>query len=236
MKKKKLIIVGGQGSGVMAMSVFQDINAVTNEWDIEGYLNDIRNPGEMLGNHKVLGPTEAVVDYVKRGYYIHYTLIYNAKQKEQRVKKLKEMNIPEEAHATGIHPLAYVNPTSKVGYGVLMMAFASTSVEVNIGNMVHVYGRGYMAHNAVIGDYSTITAGSIVGARVKLGEGVHVGLNATIKEDLKIGKYSLIGMAANVLKDVGERKKIVGNPGRELDTPLIKKIYHHHETIHMGNG
>ena len=52
--KKKLLIVGGHGSGEIAISVFEDVNRVTEEWDIVGYLSDIREPGQYLGKHKVI--------------------------------------------------------------------------------------------------------------------------------------------------------------------------------------
>ena len=31
--KKRLLIVGGHGSGEITMSIFEDINVITNEWD-----------------------------------------------------------------------------------------------------------------------------------------------------------------------------------------------------------
>ena len=51
--KKRLLIVGGHGSGEITMSIFEDINVITNEWDIAGYLTDIREPGQKLGKHIV---------------------------------------------------------------------------------------------------------------------------------------------------------------------------------------
>ena len=69
--KKKLLIVGGYGSGEIAMSIFEDKNIVSNEWDLQGYLTDIANPGQKLGKHSIIGSTEEIADYVEKGYYIH---------------------------------------------------------------------------------------------------------------------------------------------------------------------
>lgn len=214
--KKPLLIVGGHGSGEIAMSVFQEMNAITNEWEILGFLNDIIEPGSMLGKYKVLGPSEAVKDYVNKGYFIHYALHFNAKHKEQRVKKLIEIEIPLEAHATGIHPRAYLDPSTKIGHGTLICAQACTSFGPNIGNFIHIYTNGFIGHDSIIKDFATIAAHSVVSARVTIGEGAHIGLNSTICEDLKIGKYSIIGMGSVVTKNVEDYSIYVGNPAQFL--------------------
>jgi len=91
--------LGGKGSGQIAMSIFEEVNKITQEWEIEGYLNDIVKVGEFFSKYKVLGTSDEVIDFVNRGYYIHYTLHFNAKNKYKRANKFKSFNIPLEAHA-----------------------------------------------------------------------------------------------------------------------------------------
>ncbi|MFC0876844.1 hypothetical protein ACE01N_09625 [Saccharicrinis sp. FJH2] len=214
---KDLIIVGGYGSGEIAAQVFCDINNVKKTWNIVGYLNDIINPGDYLGKHKVVGATNEIQYFIDKGYYIHYTLHYNAKHKLERTKKLKGLKIPEEQLATGIHPLAYVNPESTIGNGVLMLPYSSTSVGVEVQNNVHIYAYGFLGHDSKVRQYSTITAKSIVGGRVIIGEGAHVGLNSSIREDVKIGEYAIIGMGSIVLKNVASHSVVVGNPAKQIN-------------------
>lgn len=214
--KKRLLVIGGQGSGEIAMSVFEAANEVSKEWIIEGYLNDIRMPGEKLGKHKVVGGSEQIMDFVNKGYHIHYTLHFNAKNKYERVTKFKKLNIPIEANASAVHPLAYLNPSTKVGFGVIFLPFSATSFGAHIGNFIHVYTNGFIGHDSIIDDFSTITAHSIVGGRVQINEGAHIGLNSSIKEDISIGKYAIIGMGAVVTKDVPDKAIVVGNPAKIL--------------------
>ncbi len=84
--KKRLLVVGGRGSGEIAMSVFDEMNRVSDEWILEGFLTDILPPGEMLGRFPVKGGSAEVVDWVDRGYYIHYALHLNAQAKRSRVE------------------------------------------------------------------------------------------------------------------------------------------------------
>ena len=214
--KKRLVIAGGKGSGEIAMSVFEAVNDVTGEWRIEGYLNDIVEVGGYLGNHKVVGTSDEVKDFVDKGYYIHYTFHFNAKMKKERVEKFKSFNIPLEANATAIHPRAYINPSTKIGYGVMICPLVATSSGPEIGNFVHIYSGALIGHDAVIHDYATIAAHSVVGARTHVREGAHIGLNSCMKEDVEVDEYSIVGMGAVVTKSVGDNSVVVGNPANVL--------------------
>lgn len=218
--KKRLIIVGAHGSGEIAMTVFEDINQKTGEWEIAGFINDVVPQGEYLGKHKVIGSTASIADFVNRGYYIHYTYHFNAKKKHERVADLEKLNLPIEAHATGIHPLAYVNPTSKIGYGSLMLPNAATSAYSEVRNFVHVYTNGFIGHNTIVDDYATVAAHGILGARIHIDKGAHVGLNSTVREDIRVGCYAIVGMGAVVVKNVDDYAVVAGNPAK-----FIKSLY-----------
>jgi acetyltransferase EpsM len=214
--KKRVVIVGGKGSGEMAASVFEAASAVTGEWVIAGFLTDIKKAGESLGKYPVLGGTAEIADFVGKGYFIHYTLHCTSKDKFERVEKFKKLGIPLEALASAVHPRACLDPSTKLGYGILISALAAASVGVEIGNFVHAYPHSYIAHEAVVGDFVTLTAHAIVGARVIVGEGAQLGLHSAIREDVRVGSYAVVGMGSVVLKDVEERSVVAGNPARAI--------------------
>jgi acetyltransferase EpsM len=214
--KKRVLIVGGKGSGEMAASVFEAVNVLTDEWTIAGFLSDIKPPGEFIGKYPVLGGTDEIVDFVRQGYFIHYTLHCTSKDKLERVEKFKKLGVPPEALASAVHPRACLDPSTKLGHGVLISPLAATSVRVEIGNCVHAYPHSYIAHEAVVGDFATLTAHAIVGARVIVGEGAQLGLGSAIREDVKVGRYALIGMGSVVLEDIPDNSIVVGNPARSI--------------------
>ena len=214
--KQRLVVVGGRGSGEIAMSMFEAANEVDEAWVLEGFLSDIGDPGDLLGRHPIVGGTDEVEDFVQRGYHIHYALHLNAKQKSVRVEKLRSLRIPPEAHASAIHPLAHLDPSTDVGIGIIACPFAATSAGAQIGSFVHVYTGGFVGHDASVGDYATVAAQSIVGGRVEMGEGVHLGLNSSIREDVRIGEYAIIGMGSVVLHEVAPFEIVAGNPARVI--------------------
>ena len=214
--KKRLLIVGGVGGGEIASAVFADMNIVKDEWQIEGYLNDVVNPGGYFGKYKVLGGSNEIMDYVNKGYYIHYALHFNAKYKHDRVEAFRKLKIPIEAHASAIHPSAYIMEGTKIGYGVLIAPNVITSFGAMIGNFVHCYSGCFIGHDSRIHDFSTITARSVVGARINIKEGAHIGLNSVIREDLTVGKYAIVGMGAVLTKSVKDYDIVVGNPAKPI--------------------
>lgn len=215
-QKNRVLIVGGPGSGEMAASVFEAVAQVSGEWIVEGFLNDVVPPGERIGRYRVVGTMDEMADFVGKGYYIHYTLHCTSKDKFERVERFKKLQIPLEAMATAVHPKAYLDPSTKIGKGVLISPFMATSTNVNIGNFVHAYAHSYFAHDSVIEDFVTITAHSVIGARVHVGEGSQIGLNSTIREDVKIGKFVLVGMGSVVIDHVDASNVVVGNPAKKL--------------------
>lgn len=214
--KPPLVIVGGHGSGEIAMSVFEAANEVCEQWQIAGFLSDVCPPGERLGRHPVLGATAEVEDFAARGYLIHYTLHLNAKKKHERVERLRSLRLPPEAHASAIHPRAHLEPSTEVGRGVVVCAQAATSFGVRLGGFIHLYTNSFVGHDTAVADYATLAAHSVLGARVRAGEGCHVGLNSSVREEVSLGEYSIVGMGAVVLDDVGPFEIVGGNPARLL--------------------
>jgi acetyltransferase-like isoleucine patch superfamily enzyme len=51
---------------------------------------------------------------------------------------------------------------------------------------------------------------------MNIGDGVHIGLNATTRENITIGKNATLGMGSVLTKNIGENEIWVGNPARFL--------------------
>jgi len=211
---KKLIIIGGFGNGTVVHSTVEDINAVHPQWDVIGFLNDRET--EPINGVPVLGKIEkSIVDEFLKDSDIHffYTLI-SVKMNHKFLWKLNQLEIPLHRFATIIHPTAVVSKSANIGYGTSIQPFVSVGPNVTIGNHVQIYAHALVGHGAHLDDYSYVANNACIGADVHLLEGAYLGTNATTLEFITLGKWSITGLGAVVLKDVPDFAKVVGNPSR----------------------
>jgi len=102
-----------------------------------------------------------------------------------------------------ISKYAYVSPSAKLGWGVVIHHHAVVNAE------------------AVIGEYCTINTGAIVEHGVTIGNLTHIAPGAIILGDAKIGEQCFIG--AGVVVPPGrevEANTILGMKGQEYETLL----------------
>jgi UDP-3-O-[3-hydroxymyristoyl] glucosamine N-acyltransferase LpxD len=88
--------------------------------------------------------------------------------------------------------------------------FTTIGKGTKVDNLIHV------AHNVRIGENCALAAGVILGGSVVLGDRVFVGINATIKPEVKVGDDAMIAMGAVVIKDVAKGEIVAGNPAKFL--------------------
>ena len=59
----------------------------------------------------------------------------------------------------------------------------------------------------------------------ELGDNVYIGVSANVREQVKIGRYTIVSMAAAVFKDVGEEQIVMGNPARVIARNEKKLVF-----------
>ena len=213
---KKLIIIGGYGNGTVVQSTVEDINSINKEWNILGFLNDREE--EPINGYPILGKIEKKVTdkYLEdNNVYFFYSLI-SVKLNYKYLSKLLDLKIPRERFATIIHPTAVISKYAQLGKGTCIQPFVSVGPNSKIGDHVQIYAQSLIGHGAVIENYSYVANNACIGADVHLKEGAYLGTNATTLEFVKLGKWSITGIGAVVLKDVPDYAKMVGNPARQI--------------------
>lgn len=65
-----------------------------------------------------------------------------------------------------------------------------------------------------VGDFCTIAPMVAVSGNVHLGPGTEVGTGACLRDGITLGRGSMAGMGAVVVRDVAARDLVVGNPAR----------------------
>ena len=72
---------------------------------------------------------------------------------------------------------------------------------VTIGNDVTLWSGNHIGHHSTIRDHCFITSHVVVSGHVDVGEYSFIGVNATIRNGVRIAPRTLIGAAASIMKD-----------------------------------
>lgn len=88
------------------------------------------------------------------------------------------------------------------------------STVIGDGNIIMAHA--HIGHDVIIGNDCEICTGVIVGGYAEVMDGAKVKLGATIRNRKKIGKNSLVGLGASVVKDVEENSIVIGNPAKQM--------------------
>lgn len=213
---KPVVIVGGVGGGLMVADIFEAINSIKSEWDVVGFINKKPAEGAKIGKYDVLGGLEKIRQFIGKDYYIFYTLHQGVTRKRSRIERSKKFNIPIERTPTAIHPLTFVHPSVKIGRGVSIEPFTVIQPEVVIEDHVRIGSNVTIGHESHLGRYTEINNNVSLGGGVVIKEGSYVGLGAFIREYVVVGRNSIVGMGAVVVKNVEDNIVVVGNPAKKL--------------------
>lgn len=141
----------------------------------------------------------------------------------------------EQAKAKGYSLVSYVSSQAfvwrNVEIGENCFIFEHNVIQpfVRIGNNVTLWSGNHIGHHTTIRDHCFIASHVVVSGFVEIGEYTFVGVNATFADTVKVGKNSVIGAGAIILKDT-EEAKVYGTKmttPRDLDTlsPAARKMF-----------
>lgn len=208
---KSVVIVGAGGFGREVLEIFKDQNRVSKTWDILGFIDENKElHGKMVNGYPVLGG----LDWLRKHNNENLgcvCAIGTCETRKRVVEKLQEMNVN---FYNAIHPSVVMSEFVELGSDVIICAGSILTVNIKIGDHVHVDTNCTIAHDAVIANYCRLNPGVRINGENHLGEGVYVGTGATFIQQVSVGSWSTIGAGAVVISDIPENVVAVGVPTR----------------------
>lgn len=113
-------------------------------------------------------------------------------------------------HVGGI----YIGNSTEIGANSVIAGgiLAPTSIGSNviIGNLCNI------GHGVVIEDGVWISVGTLIGGHTKIHSGATIAMAVSIRDNLIIGEEASIGMGTVVVKNVGSKDSMFGNPAKRM--------------------
>lgn len=208
---KNLIIVGASGFGRELVQWIEDINRITPEWNILGFIDDnLRALEGYKCDYSIIGDIQTWIP--KENEYFACALAFPV-VKQKVVGMLKEKGAQ---FATLIHPTALINKYAEIGEGVVVTPRSNINANAVVGNFVSVLGSG-IGHDAVVGDFSTLSGRCSINGHVKIGKLVYVACGVSIAPAKKIGDGATVGIGSVVISNIKPGVTVFGNPAKKIE-------------------
>lgn len=212
-----LVIIGAGGFGREVHDVVEAVNEEqrlpgTPPFEVVGFVDDGAPDMELVEDRGVpfLGPVQRLATLPAD---VRYVIGIGTGPVRRRIDKWATG--AGRSAATLVHPRAVLGRHRVVvGEGSVICAGAVVTTNVRLGRHVHLNLNVTVGHDAVLGDYVTINPGVSVSGEVVLEDEVTMGTGSTVIQGRRIGRGSVVGAGAAVVRDLPAGITAVGVPAR----------------------
>jgi sugar O-acyltransferase (sialic acid O-acetyltransferase NeuD family) len=208
-KKKKLVIFGLGMLGELAHFYFTH----DSDYEVVAFTADTNFPdsGSYL-NLPFIPFDEVSQQFPPADYHLFIAIGYS---------KLNAIRISKYtlAKEKGYTLASYVSSKSSswpqsidIGENVFIMENNVIMPFCKIEDNVLIWVGNILSHHSVIKKHTTITSHAAIGGNVIIEEGCFIGLNATIRDSIKLAEGTVVATGANVTKDTEAHNVYMGSP------------------------
>jgi len=130
-----------------------------------------------------------------------------------------------EAKRKGYRFISYISskatlfPEARIGENCFILEDNTIQPFTTIGNNVVLWSGNHIGHHGRINDHVFFTSHVVMSGHCEIGAYSFFGVNATIRDFIKIAEGTLVAMSASVTKDTEPWGVYIGSPARKGPKP-----------------
>lgn len=170
--------------------------------------------GEVIQGIPVLGNDDLLGEISRFGIN-HFVIGLGGVGNNQPRKKLFETTLGFGLIPLTVrHPTAIISNTAVYEKGCQFLPGCIVNAGAILGSNVIVNSGAIIEHDCVIADHVHIATGAKLAGAVHVGCGAHVGAGATVRQDIVVGDFAMIGAGSVVVSDVPPNIIVMGVPAK----------------------
>lgn len=206
----ELIVVPASGLARDVMALVRSAG----EFDLLGILDDDpARAGTILDGAHVLGGLAEVRRYPQASLGV---CLESGPGRAGAVARLAGLGVGPGRFPTIVHPTVAVPEGCAVGEGSILLAGVVMTAAVSLGRHVLAMPRAAFTVGDTVGDFATVGAAAVLGARVSVGRGACLGIRSSVGEGCRIGAGAVVADHAAVEADVPDGQSVRGVPARPM--------------------
>jgi len=207
---KNIVLIGGGDQAHYTI----DIIHKEGKYKIVGIIDAQPKIGSTKFGYKIIGRQENIKELITK-FDIHGGVIsIGDNWTRHYVASEIKGYVPDFKFFNAIHPSCIIGEHVKFGEGIIAMAGCIFNPRSTIGDHTFFATGAQVEHDCIIGNYASISAGSITGGYVELGDFAAITLGVIVFDRTKIGKNSVVGAGSLVVKDLPDNVLAYGNPAK----------------------
>ena len=148
----KIVIIGASGFGREVLWTIKDCNKQSKKYEILGFIDDDKSLwGEMIGIYPVLGGLE----WFSTGDKKNIECVIGISDPTIRRKIAEKLANLKIIFTTVIHPSVIYSESVTIGKGTIIQAGSILTIDIDIGDHVHVNIDSTIGHDSTIGNFVT---------------------------------------------------------------------------------
>lgn len=211
MSMKDIAIFGVGGFGREVLTILNDINKISKEYNFIGWFDDGHDKNEIINGFPTLGGTKELNNWDKE-----LSLIIAIGNPQIKNRVLSTICNPHIFYPTIIHPSVIIGDKDyvSIGKGCIICAYSIITTNVQIENFVILNLMCTVGHDTIINDNCSFMPSVNISGEVIIEKNVYVGTGAKIINQLSIGDNTIIGAGAVVAKSLPSGCTAVGVPAK----------------------